>query len=122
MATGIKITKEILDGIEKYAAIGQTVAEICHNLGFGERTFYRKEKLDSRIRQALKRGRAKGIAQVENALFTAAVGGNTTAMIFFLKNMKSDKWKDRVPELPGEDRAPPVAIRVQVIDGTQPEA
>ena len=33
--------------------------------------------------------------EVENALYKAAINGNVTAMIFFLKNRRPDKWRDR---------------------------
>ena len=36
--------------------------------------------------------------QVENALYEAAVGGNVTAMIFWLKNRLKGEWKDKPVE------------------------
>ena len=33
--------------------------------------------------------------EVENALYKAAINGNVTAMIFWLKNRKPHGWKDR---------------------------
>ena len=45
---------------------------------------------------AIKRGKAKGIAQVTNSLFTSATDGNVTAQIFYLKNQDPKTWKDRV--------------------------
>ena len=32
--------------------------------------------------------------QVENALYKSAVSGNVTAMIFWLKNRKPERWND----------------------------
>ena len=32
---------------------------------------------------------------VENALFKNAIEGNVTAQIFWLKNRKPDKWRDK---------------------------
>ena len=32
---------------------------------------------------------------VENALFKNAIEGNTTAQIFWLKNRRPDKWRDK---------------------------
>ena len=33
--------------------------------------------------------------QIENALFKSALDGNVTAQIFWLKNRRPDKWRDR---------------------------
>ena len=45
---------------------------------------------------AIKRGTAKGLAQVTNSLFTSANDGNVTAQIFYLKNRDSNAWADKV--------------------------
>ena len=47
------------------------------------------------IKDALKRGQAKGLATVTNSLFTSATDGNVTAQIFYLKNQDPKNWKDR---------------------------
>ena len=39
--------------------------------------------------------------QVENALLSAALEGNTTAQIFWLKNRRPDKWRDKPEESRG---------------------
>ena len=36
--------------------------------------------------------------QVENALLSSALEGNTTAQIFWLKNRRPDKWRDKQKE------------------------
>ena len=36
--------------------------------------------------------------QVENALLSSALDGNTTAQIFWLKNRRPDKWRDKQKE------------------------
>ena len=33
--------------------------------------------------------------EVENALLAKALGGDVTAMIFWLKNRRPDKWRDK---------------------------
>ena len=45
--------------------------------------------------QALKKGKAVVDFAVENALLKNALAGDTTAQIFWLKNRKRDKWRDR---------------------------
>ena len=47
------------------------------------------------ILAALKKGKAVVDFAVENALLKNALAGDTTAQIFWLKNRKRDKWRDR---------------------------
>ena len=42
--------------------------------------------------------------EVENALLERAKGGDTTAQIFWLKNRRPGKWRDK-PEAPGDSDA-----------------
>jgi hypothetical protein len=81
--------------VEHLASIGSTVQEIADCIGIARSTFYRRMEEREDIQDALKRGRSKGLAVVENALFQAAKNGNVTAMIFYLKNRAPDRWRDR---------------------------
>ena len=47
------------------------------------------------ISDALKKGKEVVDFEVENALLKSALEGNTTAQIFWLKNRKKTKWRDR---------------------------
>lgn len=47
------------------------------------------------ISDALKKGKEVVDFEVENALLKSAMEGNTTAQIFWLKNRKKTKWRDR---------------------------
>lgn len=44
---------------------------------------------------ALKSGQEVSDYAVENALYKRALGGDVTAMIFWLKNRKPAKWRDK---------------------------
>ena len=44
---------------------------------------------------ALKKGKEVVDFEVENALFKNAINGDTTAQIFWLKNRRPDKWRDK---------------------------
>lgn len=73
---------------------GLTDAQIAKNIGINARTLDKWKAKYGRIRQALKIGRTQANFMVEGELFKKAMGGNTTAMIFFLKNNWRDKYND----------------------------
>ena len=81
--------------IEGWAKDGLTQQQIAHNLGIGLTTLKDYMKKSSSISTAIKKGKEVTDYQVENALFKSAINGNVTAMIFWLKNRRPDKWRDR---------------------------
>ena len=80
---------------------GLTDQQIADNIGINVRTLDKWKASHGQIRQALKRGKEHANYAVENALLKKAMDGNTTAMIFWLKNNYRDKYTDDVtnPEL-----------------------
>jgi IS30 family transposase len=92
----ITFTDEDYLNITKWAGLGLSETQIADNLGVGISTITRNKNRNERFEQALKKGKAKAIEQVTNALFNNAVhDNNTTAQIFYLKNRDSTNWSDR---------------------------
>lgn len=87
--------KEKLTLVEGWARNGLTEAQIAKNLGISVDTFYTYKKKYVEFSEALKKGKEVVDFEVENALLKAALNGNVTAQIFWLKNRKSSHWKDR---------------------------
>ena len=99
MAKGKKDEWLTTDGlllIEGWARSGLTDEQIAENMGITARTLYRWKNTENLICQALKKNKEIADFKVENALYESALGGNVTAMIFWLKNRKPDKWRDKV--------------------------
>lgn len=93
--------------VEAFAAQGLTVKQIAHCLDVGRSTLYERMGSKANVLDAIKRGRAKGIGTITNALFASAKGGNITAQIFYLKNRQPDEWSDRrYHEVTGKDGKP----------------
>lgn len=86
---------------------GLTDEQIARNIGINVRTLDKWKAKYGRIRQALKVGHEQANFIVEGELFKKAVKGNTTAMIFWLKNNWRDKYNDS--ELSPEERKLAVA-------------
>jgi len=82
--------------VERLAACGLNEYEIADGLGIGVTTLERRKGEETEegeaFREALRRGKARGIGKVANALFDKAVGGNVVAQIFYLKARAG--WKE----------------------------
>ena len=119
------LTPEGLARIEGWARDGLTDKQIAVNIGISEKSFCRWKDNYPTIVTALKKGKAPVDLAVENALYKSAIGftksvkkpmklrqrgGNevveyvteeiyippqVTAQIFWLKNRRRDRWKDK---------------------------
>ena len=89
-----EITKEVLKKVETLAAQGLTLRETALALGISYQTLNEKSKEYSDFSEAIDAGRAKGVAQVANALFQKAIGGDVTAQKHYLNN-RGDGWSER---------------------------
>ena len=110
--------------IEAWKRDGLTDEQIFKNLGISKDTFYKYKDKYTDFSDALKKGKEVADIEVENALFKRAIGykykevikevkeidgkkstyikeitkeipGDVGAQIFWLKNRKSSKWKDK---------------------------
>lgn len=111
--------------LEGWARDGLTDEQIAHNMGIRTSTLYEWKKKYLEISEVLKRGKEVVDILVENALLKKALGytvkeqkvtkdgliveiekeisPDTTAQIFWLKNRKPDKWRDRVENINTND-------------------
>ena len=88
------ITEEFLAKVEHLAARGLSQRQVCHALGFSETWWYDAKQKNSDISDSFKRGQAKGLAEVSNAIYEQALSGSTGAACFFLKSRDPDRWSD----------------------------
>ncbi len=88
--------KDKLVLIEGWAREGLTDIQIAENLGISKDTFYEYKKRYPDFSDSLKKGKEIIDYEVENALLKNALDGNITAQIFWLKNRRPDKWKDKI--------------------------
>lgn len=81
--------------LEGRARDGLTEREIAKSLGISRSTLYRWKGEHPELAKALRRGKEAVDYQVEGALLQTALSGNTTAQLFWLRNRRPDKWKDK---------------------------
>lgn len=89
------LTEDGLTLLEGWARDGLTDEQISRNMGINKATIYDWKKRFSDISNALKKGKEVVDYEVENALLEKAKGGDVTAMIFWLKNRRPEKWRDK---------------------------
>ena len=88
------LTKDLLEQIELHASRGLSQQQICNALGISETWWYDAKQKSAEISDRFKRGQAKGLAEVSNAIYEQALNGSTGAACFFLKNRDPDRWSD----------------------------
>lgn len=98
------LSEDGLTLLEGWARDGLTDDQISHNLGVSRSTLAEWKKRFPDLSDALKKGKDVVDYEVENALLERAKSGDTTAQIFWLKNRRPGKWRDK-PEVPGDSDA-----------------
>ena len=95
--SGRKPIKIDLEQVENLASRGLGTTQIARALGVSWNTIDRNRKRSEDFEESIKKGKARGLAQVTNALFESATEKNSVvAQIFYLKNQDPKIWKDRV--------------------------
>ena len=89
--------------VEPYLALvksmridGAKEEDIALELGIGISTWYKYKTLHEELVEALKYTKKTLIAKLEDTLFQQALKGNTTALIFSLKNLAPSRWGDKI--------------------------
>ncbi len=91
----IKFDDETLEKIEQWAGKGLSELQISHLLNCSLSTIARNKRNNDKFDTALKRGRARAVADVSSKLYENALEGKETSAIFFLKNRDPQNWSDR---------------------------
>lgn len=104
------LTEDGLTLIEGWARDGLTDEQIAHNMGCSYSTIRVWKDKYKAISAALKKGKDVVDYEVENALLKKAMSGDVTAMIFWLKNRRPYKWRDKPADFSENNEHEPVRI------------
>ena len=81
--------------LQDWARMGLTDEQIAHNMGISRSTLSEYKVKYKDIADTLKKGKDVVDIQVENALLKSALEGSNTAQIFWLKNRRPDRWREK---------------------------
>ena len=101
--------------LEGWARDGLTDEQIAEKCGVVRTTLYEWKKQHPDISDDLKRGKEVVDYQVEKALLQKALCGDVTAQIFWLKNRKPDKWRDKPEKVERSDDETGVVLLAPVL-------
>ena len=90
-----EVVEKKFELIEGWVRSGLTNEQVAKNLGISKVTLYKYRDEHPELAELLKRTKEIVDYEVENALYKKAMEGNIAAIIFWLKNRRPDKWKDR---------------------------
>ncbi len=106
-----------LEEIKDWCCNGATDEEIAKRLGISRDSLYEYKKQFSDFSDILKKNKDFVDLEVENALLQSALNGNITAQIFWLKNRRPDKWRDKPTEEKDERESVSVNITIEDLSG-----
>ena len=73
--------------------LGATDLQLADFFGICEKTLNNWKGQDPEFLQSVKAGKVEADAAVAASLYERAIGGDTTAMIFWLKNRRSGRYR-----------------------------
>jgi hypothetical protein len=89
-----EVTPKVIKSAEQFMAQGLTREQCAANLGISRSKFFEIQEQNVDFLDAIKKGEARGIGDVTNALFeNATVKKDNIAIIFYLKNRAG--WVDK---------------------------
>tara|TARA_B100000780_G_scaffold29185_1_gene18489 strand:- start:435 stop:758 length:324 start_codon:yes stop_codon:yes gene_type:complete len=102
-----KIKEIDLLRVAELSSLGLTEQQIAECLGISLSTLNRRKVTDETFDTALRKGKAKAIVTVSNALMRECEKGSLRAIIFYLKCRAG--WREEEPEI---QEIPPIQISV----------
>ena len=100
--------KTVLESLSK----GTSFVKACKAADINQATFWRWRRQSKKLNQQVLQVLDSRTQTVEDALYKAAVEGNVTAQIFWLKNRAPDRWRDRYEQNVAGD----IKVKFQIVE------
>jgi hypothetical protein len=114
-----KYKAEYAELAKNYCLHGATDADLERYFAVGKRTINDWKIAHPDFADALNSGKEVADGKVARALYDKAVGGDTTAMIFWLKNRQKHAWRDRHEiDHSGKVAVDPIQLLLSQVEGT----
>lgn len=100
-----------------FCLLGYTDKQLAEYFDVSEQTLNAWKKKYPEFLESLKAGKEEADSAVVGALYEKAIAGDTTAMIFWLKNRQRYQWRDKVNhEVSGQDGGPIESVTRVIVD------
>ena len=87
-----EVTDKVLEEVEECGALGMTMDQTAWSMGVNPSTLYKYKAQMGALKEAISRGRARGIRSMTGNLKDQAEAGSTHATMFYLKNQSPTEW------------------------------
>ena len=104
-----------LQQVETLAANGLTQQQIADSLGISVSTIESRLRESEEFKDAIKKGKSKGIAIIANQLFEKAKSGDTTSIIFYLKTQAGWKETQTIDHQSSDGTMSPKPTKIELI-------
>jgi hypothetical protein len=110
---------EYADLAKNYCLLGATDVDLAGFFGVTDRTLRTWKKKYPAFAEALHMGKTPADALVARSLYNNALGGDTTACIFWLKNRQKHAWRDtHAIDHSGKVAVDPITLLLQQVEGS----
>lgn len=104
---------------KNYCLLGATDIDLARFFGVTDRTVKTWRRTHPEFAEACEAGKARADALVARSLYDRALGGDTTACIFWLKNRQKHAWRDRHEiDHSGKVAVDPIQLLLSQVEGT----
>lgn len=104
---------------KNYCLLGATDVDLAGFFGVTDRTLRTWKKRYPAFADALDAGKTRADALVARSLYNNALGGDTTACIFWLKNRQKHAWRDRHEiDHSGKVAVDPITLLLSQVEGS----
>lgn len=104
---------------KNYCLLGATDVDLAGFFGVSDRTIKTWRSRNPSFAEACEGGKTRADALVARSLYDRALGGDTTACIFWLKNRQKHAWRDtHAIDHSGKVAVDPIQLLLSQVEGT----